>query len=246
MKRIRKNYLSCILSLSLYIIISTGAFSDVTSDLVAHWPMEGDATDIVGGWDGEVGSGGPEWVEGRLDQGVALDGSSHITVPGFELTTDTITFVAWIKGWKAADWAGIVGSRTPLATEMIFGDNDTLHYVWNNNTMWEWANGPVIPQDEWAMAALTIGPDAGTAYIYTDDDGLQSAAQEAEHIEQTVGELNIGWVDCCGGTRYFNGIIDEVMIYNRELTEEDILQLATKGLSVEPAGKLAITWGGLK
>jgi hypothetical protein len=112
--------------------------------------------------------------------------------------------------------------------------------------MWDWAGGPVIPQNEWAMAALTIGPNAGTGYIYTEDGGLDSSAQEAAHIEQTVGVLNIGWVDCCGGTRYYKGIIDEVMIYNRELTEEDILQLATRGLSVESAGKLATTWGAMK
>ena len=246
MNQISGNCIIGSLVIGLCVLVANVCSADVTSDLVAHWPMEGNADDIVGGWDGEVGSGAPEWVSGHLGQGVQLDGTSHIHVPDFELVTDTITFVAWINGWKVADWAGIVGSRTPLATEMIFGDNDTLHYVWNNNTMWEWAGGPVIPQDEWAMAALTIGPDAGTGYIYTDEGGLDSSAQVAGHVEQTVGVLNIGWVDCCGAVRYFMGVIDEVMIYNRELTEDDILQLATQGLSVEPASKLATSWGAIK
>ena len=48
--------------------------------------------------------------------------------------------------------------------------------------------------------------------------------------------------DCCGGNRYFEGIIDEVMIFDRALSDE-ILQLATQGLAVEPLNKLTTTWG---
>ena len=235
-----------IIALSLCVSIPSAYAGDVTSDLVAHWPLDGNALDVVGGWDGEE-IGDPSYVDGRIGQAIELDGATQkVSVADFELITDTITFVAWLNGWKAEDWAGIVGSRLPLATEMIFGDNNTLHYVWNNNTMWDWAGGPVIPQDEWAMAALAIGPDRATGYIYSDADGLDASANEAAHVEQTVGQIEIGWVDCCGGTRFFKGILDEVMIYHRELSEEDVLQLATQGLAVEPAGKLAITWGTLK
>ncbi|MBD3181249.1 hypothetical protein GF312_03085 [Candidatus Poribacteria bacterium] len=235
-------------AICLFVFISSLYAADITSDLVSYWALDGNATDSVGAYDGEP-VGDPGWLAGRMGQAVELDGSSqHIHIPGFELVTDTITFAAWINGWKAVDWAGIVGSRNPLATEMIFGDNDTLHYVWNDNTMWDWATGPVIPQNEWAMVALTIGPDKATGYVYTDAEGLVSSANEVPHIEQTVGELNIGWVACCGDTRYFMGVIDEVAIYNRELTEDDILMLATGGLTtaVEPADKLATTWGSIK
>ena len=187
MNQMSKNGILCSLVISFCVLVANVYAADVTSDLVAHWPMDGNADDIVGGWNGEVGSGNPQWVEGHLGQGVELDGSSHIHVPDFELTTDTITFVAWINGWKAADWAGIVGSRIPLATEMIFGDNDTLHYVWNNNTMWDWAGGPVIPQNEWAMAVVAIESDKATAYIHTDAGGLQ----QAEKAVELTGGVNI-------------------------------------------------------
>jgi hypothetical protein len=220
--------------------------ADVSTGLVAYWPLDGNADDVVGDFDGEPVND-PDWVDGRVGQAVNLDGTQHINVPDFELVTNDITFVAWINGWKAADWAGIVGSRNPLATEMIFGDNDTVHYVWNDNTMWDWADGPVIPQDEWAMVALAIDPDAATAHVYSDAGGLSSSSNVAPHIEQTVGVLNIGWVDCCGGGRYFAGLIDEVMIYGRALSEDDIRQLAMEGpATVEAAGKMTTTWGSMK
>jgi len=45
----------------------------------------------------------------------------------------------------------------------------------------------------------------------------------------------------------FIGIIDEVMIYNRALSEDEIRQnFQAKGLSVRPAGKLATVWGEVK
>ena len=236
--------------LVLIICLTTGIANaaDLTSGMVGCWPLDGDAKDSVGGNDGKL-VGNPKWVKGHIGQSIELDGSSQrVDIPDFSLTTETITFVAWINGWKAVDWAGIVSSRFPSACEMIFGDNDTLHYVWNDNSdqTWSWSDGPVIPQNEWAMTAMAIEPDKATAYVYSDADGLKQGVNAIPHIEQTVGELHFGWVDCCGGTRYYRGIIDEVMIYDYALTENDVLQLAVSGLAVYPAGKLTTTWGMIK
>jgi hypothetical protein len=41
--------------------------------------------------------------------------------------------------------------------------------------------------------------------------------------------------------------MDEAMLYERALSEDDILELATSGTAaVEAGGKLATTWGSLK
>lgn len=234
---------------SLVVLLTVGIANaaDVKKDMVSYWPLDGNAKDIVGGFDGkEMGS--PKWVQAHKGQGVQLDGVSHINAAKFELFTDVITFVAWINGWKMADWAGIVGSRTPTACEMIFGANDTVHYVWNNNaaTTYDWAGAPQIPQDSWAMVALTVDPEKATAYVYTEDKGIKQSANKIPHVEQQIGNMNIGFVDCCGNVRYFKGIIDEVMIYKRALTEADLLQLAFNGLAVESSEKLATTWGDVK
>lgn len=45
---------------------------------------------------------------------------------------------------------------------------------------------------------------------------------------------------------FFHGIIDEVRIYNRPLTYDEILQNFEIGLAVEPAQKLPTVWGALK
>jgi len=96
------------------------------------------------------------------------------------------------------------------------------------------------------MAAIAIEPKKTTSYIYTDADGLEKGENEIPHIEQTVENLKFGWDECCGAERHFAGLIDEVMVYDRTLTEDDILQLATSGLAVEATDKLATSWGRIK
>ncbi len=246
MEKLSKGFI--VLALMVCLTAGIANAADVTSGLVAHWPLDGNADDVVSGNNGEL-MGGPIWVAGRVEEAIELDGTQHVNVPDFNLITDTITFVAWINGWKVVAWAGIVGSRTPNACEMIFGDNDFVHYAWNDDAenTWRWDGAPTIPQNEWAMIALAVEPDKATAYVYSDVDGLQQGSNDIPHIEQTVGVLNIGWADCADGQRYFIGKIDEVMIYDRALTAEDILQLATSGLAIsEPDGKLTTTWGRIK
>ena len=237
-----------LISLCILMFVSMPSAADLREGLINYWPLDGDATDSVGKHDGEV-IGGPAWVNARVGKGVELDGGSEkIHIPDYKVITKTATYAAWIKGWKASAWAGIVGSRTPTATELIFGDNDLLHYVWNDNAAetWRWDGGPEIPKEEWALAAMSIQPKHATLYIYSDANGLTKGVNDIPHIEQQIGVMNIGWVDCCGGNRYFKGIIDEVMIWDRALSDDEILKLAEQGLAVEALDKLTTTWGKIK
>lgn len=223
--------------------------ADLRDGLVGYWPLDGNADDPIGGTTGEL-MDGAEWSnDGYLGGAVMLDGvSGHVVISGFELITDSITFVCWLKGWRQSQWAGIIVSRGSNDIWMGFGNGDALTYVWNNNDpqTYNWAGGPVIPQDKWSMLAVTIDPEKVTAYAYSDGE-LSSGTNEMPHIEQIVDDLKFGWDECCGADRHVSGLIDEVMIYDRALNEDEILQLATSGLAVSrPDDKLIATWAGLK
>jgi hypothetical protein len=53
-----------------------------------------------------------------------------------------------------------------------------------------------------------------------------------------------------GNDTYFNGLIDDLGIWDRGLTEEEIEEVMNKGLpsrfSVDARGKMAVTWGKIK
>ena len=45
----------------------------------------------------------------------------------------------------------------------------------------------------------------------------------------------------------YNGLLDELRLYNRGLSQEEIENnLEAEGLAVQPAQKLALTWGTIK
>ncbi|MBL7186510.1 MAG: LamG domain-containing protein [Phycisphaerae bacterium] len=238
---------------SIALVVGLMMASTTRADLVGQWKFdEGSGTtayDSSGnGHDGTL-VGGAAWTpDGRFGGGLELDGTSgYVSVPSFELTTDTITFVAWVNGWKAGDWAPLISSRVVGQCEMNFGDNDTLHYTWNGDSAdtWGWTGGPVIPQDTWTMLAVTIDPAGATAYVYTDDDGLTQTTNAIAHIEETVGALQIGY---SYDPRYVRGIMDEAAVYDHALTEDEIVALATVPLPLarDPnpvdGAMLADTW----
>jgi len=170
---------------------------------------------------------GVEWATGQIGGALSFDGvDDYVAMPDFKLITNTVTFVTWINGWKAGDWAGIVYSRSDVACGMDFGSNNTLHYTWNNNSeqTWGWEGGPQIPQNQWAMVALVIEPDKASAYVYTEAGGLQQGVNNIPHLQQTINDLKIGWDDH-RGSRRFEGVIDDVRIYNRALYVEEIEEL---------------------
>ena len=250
----RKRFIGLmIVILAICLTISIANAVDITSDLVGHWPLDGDATDATGNNDGEV-VGDPTWEEGRKDQAIDLDGvDDYVTIPDFRLKTNTVTFACWINGWRTNAWTGILCTRPDgfgLCEGIRFGGNDAIQYEWGGQ--WGWDQGPIMPQDEWALVAGVIEPEQSALYCYTDANGLESAERVFNHPECDMGATNtlrIGF-DGQGGIsdRIFRGLIDDARIYNRALTEAEIQALvdydATK--AVEPAGKLTTTWAKIK
>lgn len=233
-------------------LFSLGAIAAGLSDgLFGYWPLDGDGKDVSGNGHDAALVGGANWVDdGWVNGALEVDGAGgHAVVDStFELITLEFTVVARITGWRTIPWSGIVVGRSDTTMWMGVADNDTLTYVWNNNNAetWAWKGAPPVPENKWAMVAIAIEADKATSYIYHRDSGkLDSAANEIPHIEQTVINLKFGWDECCGA-RYWQGIIDEVMIYDRTLSAADIEQLANEGLPVESKSKLTTTWAGLK
>jgi hypothetical protein len=78
-------------------------------------------------------------------------------------------------------------------------------------------------------------------------------------ILSTSGPWFIGYDDCCGGTRDFNGLIDDVGMWNQALTPAEIQEIYDDGLNgigiggattpltitdvtVNPNGSVTLTW----
>jgi hypothetical protein len=154
-----------------------------------------------------------------------------------------VTITAWIKrdGVQAQTYTGIVFSRDGSTTAGLnfgmgpggWGDiNHELSYTWNDRpATWDWHSGLIVPDGEWVFVALVVEPTKATMYL---NDA--SATNVLNHdIEEFDGVTRIGHDAYHSKTRFFNGTIDDVRIYNRALSAEEIRQFYQMDYHLLPA-----------
>ena len=183
--------------------------------------FEAEYTGDAGGHTGEAG-----------DYAVSLQGEDddYVVIPPTEETFEEITITAWVNGLQTGAWAGLVVSRDgaqPIGLD--FHDFDgTLTYIWNDNSAetWGFISEVEVPEDEWTFVALTIDEDQAVLYAGPKGGDLDFAANEIFHFEQeNFTEWRWAEDDCCGGSRNFSGLMDDVSIWNEALSEDDIAAL---------------------
>jgi len=68
-------------------------------------------------------------------------------------------------------------------------------------------------------------------------------------IKATNANFYVG-INPGGGDEFFNGVVDEVAVFHKDLSEKEILNLMAgfekAGAAVLPAGKLTTAWGRIK
>ncbi|MFQ6039233.1 MAG: LamG domain-containing protein [Candidatus Poribacteria bacterium] len=217
----------------------------------------------------------PKWVKGKLGGALEFDGVATYVDCGNEPSLDItkeITVMAWVQ-FDGLDYKNSTGKLNTIAAK---GYPDALapHAGWwfsydnrNNkqdfpytcfgNKKGGWAGGgnnfsghpSTFKDGEWYHFAFTIAKSIAVLYI----DGAQLGADKPLVnlvLSDTGRNLTIG---SAGTNWYFDGIIDEVAIFNVALSENDIGSIMTKGLekatgmtAVSPSGKLTNTWGDIK
>jgi len=164
------------------------------------------------------------WVPGRVANALSFDGSDdHVRVPhsaSLQVSSANITVEAWINLARLGRHGAIVGSWQPWFFE-IHLQNRMMFYI---------HDAPPGDYHVLANTALSANRWYHVVAVYTHADhrvhfflnGVAdgSPALRAPMIGQNHG-LEIGSI-VGGGWRQFSGLIDEVRIHNRALTEAEI------------------------
>ena len=102
-----------------------------------------------------------------------------------------------------------------------------------------------IPVEEWTHMAATY--DGQTMKMYYNGNVVtQTAASgkiDTNDIPVSIGRNNVG------NREHYQGIVDEVAIFSRALTENEIknaMESERLRIAVEPLEKLSMTWGLVK
>lgn len=230
-------------SLQVWLSAQVEIEADLRQGLVAYWRFdegEGDiAFDETGNHnDGALlcaaeGCSPPRWVKGKLGSGLKFDGRDYVGVhddTNLDMGTGDFTISVWIKprvnfsiGTSGIDYV-IVVKNNP------YGDNPgymLFFYKWHG---WTFRVSDNIGQDQVALNSAASPVWTHLVGVKTNDYlRLYADSMFRDQLNISKGNVSgkgafhigIDW----NFQRGFDGIIDEVRIYNRALTESEIKRL---------------------
>ncbi|MCZ4696192.1 T9SS C-terminal target domain-containing protein [Ancylomarina euxinus] len=133
---------------------------------------------------------------------------------GIQVNSFTVT--AWVKpNGIQDDYTGIVINNGTTAGFNFAHGNNTLAYHWPGG-LWSWNSGLVVPADKWSYVAMVASPNGMSLYV---DGKVAKQDISLEPVDLTslfIGSYK-GW-----DSRNFKGEMDEVCMWNRALTTDEI------------------------
>jgi photosystem II stability/assembly factor-like uncharacterized protein len=141
------------------------------------------------------------------------------SVPDLNLAQcNHFTVTAWIKikGEQPAYSAIIMNNGT--AAGFNFRNDNEMGYHWPGGQWW-WNSGLKVDSNEWAYVAMVATPDSMTLYL----NGVASV-HKINLNPVDIGSLDIGSYNGWA-SRNMKGEIDEVCIWNRALSQDEIREL---------------------
>jgi hypothetical protein len=259
-------------------MVSASAYADLADGLVGYWSFDtGTAKDDSGMGNKGTILGNPSVVDGRVGQAFDFDGDGDgIDIPSnptVELP-DALTAACWIFPRATQNAAGLDHAGVVWKGNMIGWGADVYNFriatagtaglTWGSTGTgtegyFATSNCFVDGLNTWYHVALVEDGSEGRAYVNgvvmedADVDGGDMHRPAAPYDTWPDEPVRIGYSQGQGGTMpnyvYFDGIIDEVVLYDRALSADEITELMNVGMpatAVEPTDKLATTWSRIK
>lgn len=242
----------------IFVTIPFAMSQDFTDGLVFyHSYDEGDgdtAKDQSGnGHDGVIDK--PNWVDGKFKKALQFEGAGSGTFVTIEntdtLNVDTCTFMAWVyseswEGTRQIVGKSVHGGCTGRGQYGLFSEKGAFKLRFETETGRSDITTDLPAVDQWVHVTFTNDGTTGTIYI----DGKEEATGNVPgKLKTNVDPLRISQ-DCDRPNNVFDGIIDEVRLWNRALSGNEIKSYMNKGadgvLAVNASEKFTTTWGNLK
>jgi len=248
-----KKILITTLSVMAIVMYAYVAECQVVKDgLVGFWTfdesdVEGETVkDIVAGNNGTM-IGDPKIVEGKVGKALEFDGEDDyvkaLHSQDLDFQTDEATVEAWIYPNAIEADKHTIYRKADVKDKFIFRLNGS-----NVEFYLETDAGPNnilagdIEASKWQHVLARY--DGSNMEVFVNGISVGSVAHSGNIVSDTA-DVYIG---SRPSDRRYNGIIDELRVYNRALSAKEISQnMKAQGFAViATTRKLAITWGGIK
>lgn len=206
------------------------------SGMVAWWPGDGNAVDMINRIAGTP-VGGVTYgtvAQGKVSQAFSFSGSGVVSITSAP-TSNEFTIDAWVFPKAYSSW--------PYVT--IYADNSRGLWLKDGKINW-WSpkadrfigNNPPIPTNTWTHIALTY--DSNGKFTGYRNGQLDGSSDYPGEFLPTLTGTGIGGHGAA--LEPFNGLIDEVEIFNRALTQVEIKAIYDAGSAGKCKPKRGMTW----
>jgi hypothetical protein len=208
-----------------------------------------------------AGVAGPRPADGfpgfRSDNGAALftpyAPEARIPLPPWNLNTNTLTIAAWVN--PAADQLSLAAVVYTVNTNdqtaglnyhyEINASNNlfSVGYNWRNEFLdFFWDSQVSPPINQWSLLALTLTQTNASIYILN-TNGPTVAVNDGSWWTNTIDRAVLAFdvpeyigtdTDDPAGARNFNGTIDEVAVFNKALTQDQLQTIYNAALGILP------------
>ncbi len=210
---------------------TTSSASNTYFNPVSYYYLDGNVNDALGVNNGT--NNGATSTTGKIGTAYSFDGATNYISLGFENTAQSFTLGAWIYinayGLVGAQYiGGIFGTGATQSGYLSLrvgdgtsGNNNKIFSTFGNSLGGynDQIGATVLSLNTWYYVTTTYDGTTLRVYVNGVDDGNSAPAS----TRTTGTNFNIGVEN--GISRYFNGKIDEAIIYNRALTATQVSNL---------------------
>lgn len=170
-------------------------------------------------------------ISGDTDTSVLFEQANNEYAETLTLSSETsllpCTIECFIKLSGASDtYAGIVFYRNVNANASGLNIKEStlgkLGYHWGD-LHWGYSGGPTLSDNTWYYVALVVESTKATFYVIEEDGTLTTAVNNVSH--SALDCSGDGWQIASDpyGSRYFQGYLDEVAIYDQALSQSTLV-----------------------
>jgi hypothetical protein len=231
-------------------VTSLAASLPAGAGVIAWWPLDNDASDASGnGHDGAVVGGtvnfGQAGANGATGLSASFPNQGHIDVPyaaalnpGTQSPNGSGSFT--IALWANSSSNG--GFNSPFTARedngasvngpIIYNNNGGNWSYWAGNNgpsgAWNAINGPAVPVNTWQHVAITYNSATQTRNMFI--DGTEVLTANIGVSANVLRDIHIGSGQDDGRNFYWNGQIDDVIMFDEALSAGQIQDVMTNSI----------------
>ena len=204
------------------------------ANLMGWWTFDGHVLDSSGYDRHGTLNGDPQFTMGVFNEALEFNGDDYVSIDGYQgvLGAHAFSIATWVK--QTAGSTGTIvgwGEITDGARVRFLVRNDGQLRMSTFSGRIESVTN--LSLNEWYHIAVTKVQDQDLATLYLDGTDVTSTAQSFSGLNVVAdADVGIGWDPVNQGS-YHVGMIDDVLIYDKALTPEEIQQII-EGLGGEP------------